>query len=171
MTTQTRVPTSNIVGHIAWDAATGTNYQMVDEYPAEYDVNDYNSTAGTYSDQFGFSAFTVPAGATNITVKEYIIAHTLGQTDSIEAVLVVDDYDTEYRGAITTWGAGWAERSYTWTVNPKTSGAWTPSAVNSLLSVGYYHNSSDELVTAWVSRVYLEVSWELTLYPFVCRLS
>ena len=71
MSTQTRNPTSDLVETGTWaGASAGTRYTLVDDYPDTAGTDKLtHGTATAGHINFGFTAFTVPAGSTAISVQ------------------------------------------------------------------------------------------------------
>jgi hypothetical protein len=129
MTTQTRAPTSDVTATGTWNGSAGTRYTAVDDYPdTTADSLTHGTTAGVI--QFGFSAFTVPSGATinSVAVNYYsnktgAAGNTFGARITVGGTGYNSATDNQVNGTPTQY-------TKTWTTNPATSAAWTVDQVN-----------------------------------------
>lgn len=129
MAEQTRAPTSDEAVAGTWSGAAGSRYTLVDDYPdtTPTDSLRHGTTAGNIT--FGFSAFTVPASATAISViVDYYEDDVSNGTNNVSARLKVGGsyYATDSHNPATTL----TQRSSTFANNPKTGAAWTVAQVN-----------------------------------------
>ena len=143
MTTATKVPTSDYYNQYSYWANSdgyGANYTKVDEGATPVDT-DYNvlqvggASVSTGYQLFGFTAFSVPTGATSIYLTMYI----RGQITDPSSIGYASTY---YKGVIRCGGTDYYTSDYTnldsyttnnfsWNPNnPKTASAWTVATIN-----------------------------------------
>ncbi len=167
MATANRTPTSDYSFNGTWTGSAGTRYTLVDDYPDSggADYLEHGTSAGYGI--MGFSAFSVPAGSTNISVQvRYYDQKTASQGCNIAGCLRVGDsgggygyYDaSSHNPANGTWTA----REDNWANNPKTAAAWTVDQVNgvgtnALVNAGWH--STDANPTIRVSSCELQVTY------------
>jgi hypothetical protein len=129
---QVRTATSDTYAG-AWVPSVGSDlYAVIDEeYP--FSDSDYMSTVADTGATFGFSAFTLPAGATVNSVSARIRAKsTLGALDDwIDVFLNMGTSDSE--GAQLT--SAWAYYTLVWSLDPNTGLPWTRAGVNALTAM------------------------------------
>jgi hypothetical protein len=131
--TATKDPTSDDAVSGTWDGSAGTRYTLVDDYPdssgADF-LTHGTTTAGNLT--LGFSAFSIPAGSTSISVQVlYYDQKTASQSCNITARLKIG-------GSYFNLGSNHNPANGTWisrtddfgTTNPKSSAAWTVDDVN-----------------------------------------
>ncbi len=134
MATQDRYPTPDDSATGTWTvfpASPATRYDKVDETPANDDT-DYIYCTAVGRALFGFSAFSIPSGATiNFLRITYRHKKVASQACSIRSALRVGgtNYDTTDPGINPTNGT-WNTRTYDYTINPKTGAAWTVADIN-----------------------------------------
>ena len=165
---QTRLPTSvrnvanawTLVGCGEGGGGNGNAYQCVDD-PIGSPNNgiDYIRVQNSGKEAiFGFSAFSVPSGATINYVRVTYVAIANGGSANIKAALRVRSnvYSQPTAQVLSsTWGA---QYSYDWMLNPRTGARWTVAEVNgqALEGMGVYSGSGDESVT----QVYVTVGYQ-----------
>ena len=165
-TTQTRNPTSDVSFTGTWTGTAGSRFQNVDDYPdAGNPITDGLTCSANGEGLFGFSAFTVPAGATSISVQ--VLYHDFkngSQGSAIGARIRCND--TTGRDASThnpgNGNANIASRSDNYATNPKSGAAWTVNDVNGVGTNGltaFGWNSSDSSPSNTVSGIQLQVTY------------
>lgn len=164
MTTQTRTPTSDYAKSGTW-SPTSNIYATVDDAPPLSSAGDsdyavHGTTAGYIS--FGFTKFTVPAGATinRVSVYTRLRKNAYWLASAATARLVVGG--TAYAGSAMTLPIVAANYRYDWTTNPKTSSAWTVDQVNGTgtNTLQYFGlTSSDANPTINLYQTYIEVDY------------
>ena len=131
MATQTRNPTSDISATGTWTGTAGSRYTLVDDYPSTdtADQLTHGNTAGNI--RFGFTAFSVPAGATDIVVRIYHYDreatsgnNNFGSQLIIEGAQYITPSGLHLPTTTTTL------RTATYTTNPRLGTAWTVNQVN-----------------------------------------
>ncbi|MFC1637538.1 Ig-like domain-containing protein [Candidatus Margulisiibacteriota bacterium] len=114
---------------------------------------------------FNFPVFSVPATATitNLSIF-YRYYKLLPQACNIRSALLVGgtNYDTVDPGVDPASKTTWYDRTYDYSTNPKSGGAWTADdingvGVNALQAFGVY--SSDASPNLWVSQIYATVTY------------
>jgi hypothetical protein len=162
MTTAARAPTSDESISGTWSGSAGTRYTLVDDYPdtTPNDILTHGTTAGNIC--FGFSAFTIPADATSISVQVmYRDDEASSGTNSCAGRLKVGGsyYNASTHNPSTTA----TNRSDSWATNPKTTQAWTPAQINGtdgtndLQGFGIY--SGDANPTFFVTGIQVQVTY------------
>jgi hypothetical protein len=130
--TATRNPTSDEAVSGTWTGSVGARFGVVDDYPdtAGADELTHGTTAGNLT--FGFSAFSIPAIATGISVfVDYYDYKNGSQASSIAARLKVGgSYFASSAHNPANGAASRTQRTDTFATNPKTSAAWTPAQIN-----------------------------------------
>jgi hypothetical protein len=134
--TQTRAPTSDVSFTGTWTAAP--RWSAVDDHPDSGNPIADGITHGTTTPGeglFGFSAFTVPAGATAISVQIiYYDFKNASQACNIQARIRCNDTTGRDFGTTHNPGNGNANialRTDNYgTTNPKSGAAWTVDDVN-----------------------------------------
>lgn len=162
MATQTRNPTSDASVAGTWTGTAGSRWTLVDDHPDSggTDVLTHGTTAGNI--MFGFSAFTVPAGSTAISIQVlYYDRKSANQTSNIAGRLNVNGTFNNVashnpaNGVLTL-------RTDNWANNPKTSTAWTVNDVNGVGTnglTGFGLISTDASPTVSVSSIQLQVTY------------
>ncbi len=130
MATQNRPPTSDYSFTGDWTGTAGSRYTAVNDYP--------DSSGSTYLEHgtnygtglMGFSAFSIPAGSTGISVQlQYYDQKTASQACNIAGRLVVGG--NNYNAANHNPANGvWTAREDSWATNPKSLANWTVDDVN-----------------------------------------
>lgn len=170
--TDTRNPTSDDTVAGTWTGTAGSRWQVVDDYPDTGGTDEltHGTTAGSLI--FGFSAFSIPTTATNITVfVDYYDYKNGSQTCNIGSRLKIGG--TTHDSATHNPANGSANRTQrtdTYSTNPKTAAAWVPADVNGtgsnpLQAFGW--RSSDASPTITVSSVRVRVQYDSN-YPITC---
>ena len=166
MATQTRAPTSDIDATGTWTGSASTRYQAVDDYPDTAGTDKLtHGTATAGHINFGFSAFTVPAGSTAISVQVlYYDAKAGSPSCNLAAELRIGSTPTVHavashnpaNGVITQrtddFGA----------TNPKSAAAWTVNDVNGVGTnglVGFGVVSTDANPAIDLTSIQLQVTY------------
>ncbi len=166
MAEQTRAPTSDDAVSGTWTGSAGSRWQVVDDYPdtAGTDELTHGTTAGNLT--FGFSAFSIPAGSTNIVVLvDYFDFKNGSQSCNFGGRLKVG---ASYFNATThnpaNGAASRTQRTDTWATNPATSAAWTVDQVNGTAGsnnlTGFGYVSTDASPTVTTSSIRLRVTYD-----------
>lgn len=164
MATQTRNPTSDEAASGTLSGSAGTRWQFVDDHPdtAGADVLTFGTTTAQIT--FGFSAFSVPAGSTSISVQVlYYDGEAATGANNCCGRLKVG---TSYFNAAThnPSGTTYTARSDDFATNPATSAAWTVDQVNGVGAnalAAFGIGSTDSNPTFRVSSVQLQVTYSL----------
>lgn len=160
--TASQNPTSDDAVSGTWDGTAGSRYTVVDDHPdsSGADYLTHGTTGGNLT--FGFSAFSIPAGSTSISVDViYYDQKTASQACNIGGRLKVGG---NYYNATTHNPANgtWTLRTDSWSTNPKTSSAWTVDDVNgvganALQAFGWV--STDASPTIRLSSIIIQVTY------------
>lgn len=127
MTTQQRYPTSDEATTGTW--ATAPFWSAVDDASDTDFITCTGLTSGRGRQTFGFSVFTVPAGATGISVAvNFRGKKAASQAANVGAALKVGG--TYYNAAGRNPATSFTAYTDTWATNPKTAAAWTVDDVN-----------------------------------------
>lgn len=163
MSTQVRAPTSDESVSGTWSGSAGSRYTLVDDYPdtGAADVLTHGTTAGNIC--FGFTAFSIPAEAANISVQVmYRDDEASSGTNNIAGRVKVGGnyYNASTHNPSTTA----TNRSDNWATNPKSATAWTVTDINgggsnALQAFGLY--SSDANPTWFVTGIQVQVTYTL----------
>jgi len=159
MATQIRRPSGNGPEN-NWDASAGNNYDCVsDQSDATYV---YRLSGSQANEMYSFPAFDISSSAISgltITVRHKdddaagsYIRHRIIVGGSI------------YYGDDVYPGADWADLSYEWTTNPKTSAAWTEADIegtgdNPLQYFGFRGNGDGSTNNCYCAEAYLTVTY------------
>lgn len=141
-----------------WTAIVNSRYSVVDDYPDANgtDFLTHGTAAGNIT--FGFSAFSIPVGATAISINlDYYDKKNASQACNIGGRLKVGG---SYYNATThnPTNGTWVHRIDTWATNPSTSGAWTVADINTnLQAFGWV--SSDASPAIDLSSIQLSVTY------------
>jgi hypothetical protein len=157
MATQTRNPTSDEALSGSWGGTANNRYTLVDDFPDNSGDNlGHGTTAGNIT--FGFSAFSIPSGASNISVKvSYYDFKTASQSCNIGGRIKVGG--SYYNASTHNPTNGTAVlREDTWATNPATGAAWTVSDINSSLTA-FGLNSTDASPTIGIYSIQLTVTY------------
>jgi hypothetical protein len=160
--TQTRNPTSDEAASGTLSGSAGSRWQLVDDYPDTNgaDVLTFGTTAASIT--FGYSAFTVPAGSTSISVQVlYYDGEAANGANNCGGRLKVGG---AYFNAATHNPAGttYTSRTDNFANNPQTSAAWTVDQVNGVggnALTAFGIGSTDSNPTFRVSSVQLQVTY------------
>ncbi len=151
MATQNRAPTSDQSVSGTWTGSAGSRYAVVDDYPdaSGADYLTHGTTAGYIT--FGFSAFSIPAGSTGISVQvRYYDKKNASQGCAVAGRMVVGG--SPYNASTHNPANGtWTVRSDDWANNPKTAAAWTVDDVNgvganALQQFGWYASDANPVI-------------------------
>lgn len=171
MATQTRAPTSELDVSGTWTDTSTTRWPKVDDYPDSANPIADGITVGitgTANIEFGFSAFTIPAGSTAISVQVlYYDFKTASQACSIAAQLRIGSTPTNHDFGTThnpgNGNANIAQRTNDFgTTNPKSGSAWTVDDVNGVGTnglVGFGLVSADNNPSITISCIQLQVTY------------
>lgn len=162
MATQTRAPTSDEAATGTWSGSAGSRWTLVDDYPsvATNDLLTGGTTAAVIT--FGFSAFSIPAGSTDISVQvQYFDGEPSNGANNCGGRIKVGG---TYYNAATHNPAGTAgtSRSDNWATNPKTAAAWTVNDVNGVGAnalQAFGMNSTDSNPTWRFSSIQAQVTY------------
>jgi hypothetical protein len=165
--TQTRNPTSDANATGTWTGSAGSRFGLVDDYPDSgnpiADGLVHGTTAGRIT--FGFTAFSVPAGSSEISVQVQYYDFKAGSQASAARSLIRCNDTTDRVSATHNPGNGnaaIAARSDNWATNPKTSAAWTVDEVNGIGTNGltaFGLGASDASPSITFSSVRLQVTY------------
>lgn len=160
--TDSQNPTSDEAVSGTWTGTAGSRYTLVDDYPDSTGVDylTHGTTAGNLT--FGYSAFSIPAGSTSISVQVlYYDKKNAAQADNIGGRLKVGG---NYYNAAThnPTNGTWVQRTDDWATNPKSGADWTVDDVNgaganALQAFGW--NSTDASPTISVSSILLQATY------------
>ena len=163
MATQSRAPTGDgtVTGTVS--GSVGNRYTLVDDYPntSSADALTFGTAAATIS--FTYSAFTVPAGSTGISVQvRYVDGEAANGNNNCGGRLIVGGAN---RNASThnPSGTGGTLREDNWATNPSSGAAWTVDEVNGTAGshalTGFGINSTDSNPTFWVASIEIQVTY------------
>lgn len=132
MATDSRSPTSDEATTAGtWTGSAGTRYTLVDDHPDATGADKLTlSGSGSGNLTFGFTAFSIPAGSTALSVQViYYDDKNASQGCNVGGRLKVGG---NYYGATTHNPANgvFTLRTDDWANNPKTATAWTVDDVN-----------------------------------------
>lgn len=129
MATSTRNPTSDEAVSGTWTGSAGSRYTLVNDHPDSTGTSilAHGTTAGNLT--FGFSAFSIPAESTGISVEilYYDKDASNGNNNAAGRLKVNGVY---YGSSTHNPGSVYTLRTDTWATNPNTSAAWTVADVN-----------------------------------------
>lgn len=162
MATQTRNPTSDEAASGTLSGTAGSRWTLVDDYPdtTGADVLTFGTTTAQIT--FGFSAFTIPAGSTGISVQ---VLHYDGEAATgVNTTCGRLKVGAAYFNAAThnPSGTTYTQRTDNWATNPATSVAWTVDQVNGIGAnalAAFGIGSTDSNPTFRVSSVQLQVTY------------
>lgn len=162
MATQTRNPTSDEAVTGTWSGVAGSRWTLVDDYPsvATNDLLTGGTTAAVIT--FGFSAFSIPSGSTDISVQvQYFDGEAANGANNCGGRVKVGG---SYFNASTHNPAGTAgtSREDNWATNPKTAVAWTVDDVNGVGAnalQAFGMNSTDSNPTWRFSSIQAQVTY------------
>jgi hypothetical protein len=168
--TQTRSPTSDVSATGTWTGTAGTRFTLVDDFPDAAGV-DFLTVSGLTGGQatllFGFSPFTIPAGARIDSVQvQYYDQKTASQASSISGYLLIGGPANYATTSHNPANGTWTLRTDTWTVHPETGVAWTLDQVNGVASdglVAFGVRSSDASPSIRVASIRLVVNFTYEL--------
>ncbi len=157
-----RNPTSDEAVSGTWDGSAGTRYTVVNDHPDAGGSTSltHGTTAGNLT--FGFSAFSIPSIATDISVDVIYYDQKTGNGAAATAgrLKVGGNY---YNSTTHNPTNGvWVLRTKSWATNPKTSVAWTVndingSGANALQAFGFF--SDDANPTVKFASVIVQVTY------------
>jgi hypothetical protein len=162
---QTRNPTSDEAVSGTWTGSGGTRYTLVDDHADTVgaDLLTHGTTAGVLT--FGYSAFTVPTGATINAVRvNYYDQKTASQANTFGGRLKVNG--TYYNAATHNPANGvWTTRTDSWATNPNTGAAWTVADVNGAggapLQAFGVNSGTDASPTIRLASIQIQVDYTL----------
>lgn len=129
MATDIRNPTSEVAVTGTW---SGTNrHLLVDDYPTDTTGVDKTTCSAAGVALFGFTAFSIPAGSTALSVQVLYYDSKNGTQSSTDgAAIRCNDTTNRLAGTHNPANASFQARSDNYATNPKTSSAWTVNDVN-----------------------------------------
>lgn len=159
MATDTRNPTSDESVTGAWTGSVGSRYTLVDDYPdtVPTDVLDTPTAVGGAQITFGFTAFAIPTGSTNISVQvQYYDQDVSSGTNNAGGRIKVSGsyFNASTHNPSTTLTI----RSDNWATNPNTAAAWTVTDINTNLQA-FGFNSTDASPALRFSSIRLQVTY------------
>ena len=172
MATQTRVPTSDLLVTGTWTpypASPTTRYDKVDDGAGSKDDDTTYIIGITNNDliDFGFDAFTIPAGSTVSEVRVYAYAKDASSgTNSANGRVSCGATPTGYNHGTTVDpnGTTYTLYSWAWTTNPHHAGyAWTPDDVNGVGTYGlkrFGYRCPDAAPDVRFSSAWIECTYE-----------
>lgn len=162
MATQTRNPTSDIAVTGTLSGSAGSRWTLLDDYPdtSGADVLTFGTTAATIV--CGFSAFTVPAGSTDLSVQVlYYDGEAANGANNCSGRLRVGG--SNFNAAThNPSGTTYTSRTDNFATNPQTGAAWTVDQVNGVGNnalQGFGIHSTDSSPTFRVSSIQLQVTF------------
>ncbi len=159
----TRAPTSDEAINGAWSGSAGTRYTLVDDYPdtTPNDILTSPTATGGCQITFGFTAFTIPAGSTSISVQVMYRDDeaSTGNNNCGGRLKVGGNY---YNASTHNPSTTATDRSDDWAINPATSAAWTVdqvngSGANALQAFGI--NSSDASPSFFITAIQIQITY------------
>ena len=163
MSTQNRAPTGDgtVTGTVSGSA--GQRFTLVDDYPNTSSSDALTFGTATSAINFTYSAFTVPAGSTGISVQvRYVDGEAASGANNCGGRLIVGGAN---RNAAThnPSGTSGTLREDNWSTNPSSTAAWTVDEVNGTAGshalTGFGINSSDSNPTFWVASIEIQVTY------------
>lgn len=167
MATDTRNPTSDISATGTWTGTAGTRFQSINDYPDSGNPINSGLTHGTTAGALvlGFSAFSIPAGSTAISVQvQYFDFKNGSQSSAARSLIRCNDTTDRTSGTHNpgNGNANIASRSDNFATNPKSGVAWTVDDVNGVGTNGltaFGLGASDASPTITFSSVQLQVTY------------
>lgn len=138
MATQTRNPTSDFSFTGTWTGTPGSRFQAVDDHPDSGDPITDGLTHGTASSGeglFGFTAFSIPAGSTNISLQVIYYDFKNGSPSCNLGGRIEVNGGTSFTTTTHNPGNGnsnIALRTDNWSTNPATTANWTVDEINGI---------------------------------------
>lgn len=170
MATQTRNPTSEVVITGTWSGTS--RHLLLDDYPDSANpIADGTACSAAGVAMFGFSPFTVPVGATSLSIQvRYYDFKAASQSSSIGAAIRCNDTTNRLAAAHNpgNGNAAIAARSDSYATNPKSGAAWTVNDVNGVGTNGltaFGLSCTDASPAVTVSCVQLQVTYTIS-YTF-----
>lgn len=174
MPIETRNPTSDVSVVGTWTGSAGTRYTVIDDYPDTTGADEL--TVGTVAGHLvcGFSALSIPAGSTIVSVAVNYYDYKNGsQASAAAGALRVNG--TIYNATTHNPANGSASRTQrtdTWTTNPATGAAWTVADVNGtgsspLQAFGFFSNDASPTITFSSVRLTIDYAVQAKVNPFL----
>jgi hypothetical protein len=176
MATQTRNPTSEVAVTGTWRGTS--RHLLLDDHPDSGNpAADLTTCSAAGTLVLGFSAFTIPANSTAISVQVLYYDFKNGSQGSVAGSLIRCNDTTNRLSATHNPGNGNAAialRSDNYATNPKSGQAWTVDDVNRVGTNGltaFGLSVTDASPTVVVSSAQIQVTYTPPNTPFAAQLS
>jgi hypothetical protein len=177
MATQTRNPTSEVAVTGTWSGTS--RHTILDDHPDSGNpAADVTTCSAVGALVMGFSAFTVPAGSTSLSVQVLYYDFKNGSQASAAGSLLRCNDTTNRNSAAThnpgNGNAAIALRTDDYTTNPKTGAAWTVDDVNGVGTNGltaFGVRVTDASPTVAFSSAQLQVTYTPPSTPYSADLT
>jgi hypothetical protein len=177
MATQTRNPTSEVAVTGTWSGTS--RHLLLDDHPDSTNpAADVTTCSAAGTLVMGFSAFTVPANSTSISVQVLYYDFKNGSQASAAGSLLRCNDTTNRNSAAThnpgNGNANIALRTDDYTTNPKSAAAWTVDDVNGVGTNGltaFGVRATDASPTVAFSSALLQVTYTPPSTPYSADLT
>lgn len=162
MTDINRLPTSNVLV-TGWtnQAGAAASYTQVDEaIGSPNDDTDYiqGGAQTEVNAVFGYSAFNVPAGSTDISLTLHARMKEEAGGYTVTGKGTVKVSNTLYNSSGSSLTTGWGDYSFAFANNPVTNATWTVSEINGVQGFGVY-GACGMNIRAQCTQVYATVTY------------
>lgn len=164
MATQTRSPTSEISVTGTWSGTS--RHLLLDDHPDSGNpIADGTTCSAAGVAVFGFSAFSVPTGATSLSVQVLYYDFKNGSQSAANGALIrCNDTTNQLAGSHNpgNGNANIALRTVDYATNPKSAAAWTVDDVNGVGTNGltaFGISVTDANPTSTISSALLQVTY------------
>jgi hypothetical protein len=170
-----RLPTGDVSHGSGYTTVGSGNYlyERVDDAVGSPDDDTSYICWGepSWNDDLVFSknAFSVPSGATNISLKLYLRTKVAACSGEWVRPLLQIGGTTYYGSQQDNTQSNWTTYSQTWAINPSTGSNWTVSEINGTIDFGLQLHVGFQppdpkfgggcLGTNFITQIYLEVSY------------
>jgi hypothetical protein len=177
MATQTRNPTSEVAVTSTWSGTS--RHLLLDDHPDSANpAADVTTCSGAGALVMGFSAFTIPANSTSLSVQVLYYDFKNGSQASAAGSLLRCNDTTNRNSAAThnpgNGNANIALRTDDYTTNPKSAAAWTVDEVNGVGTNGltaFGVRVTDASPTVAFSSAQLQVTYTPPSTPYSADLT
>ncbi|MGE0289375.1 MAG: hypothetical protein AB7I42_24265 [Bradyrhizobium sp.] len=135
MATELQRPTSTtLAGTYTIVGGASNTYEAIDEAVTD-DADSLQKTGGTTRGEFGYTAFSVPAGSTINFVRIVLRGWNNGVGSNSQGAHV-DINGTDYDSSTQNLSTTPTDYSFDWATNPATAAPWTVDEVNGVGTTG-----------------------------------
>jgi len=145
-------------------------YLSVNDFPD--DVDSYiqcTALSGVLASiRFNTSNFSIPSNATNIVLRQlYYDSVASAGTATLVSRLLLSGTFYNHPDGFHNPSTTVTQRTETWSTNPATSAAWTPTAANNVTTIGFQTNDTTPNIRLYSCQWEVEYTLNARSYGFI----